>query len=366
MIRWFKVARYERAFLFRDRDFVRVLKPGRYFYFDPLLRLRVELEDVTGPAIESEKLEVIVKSGALAEEAVVVDLADGKRALVFVEGRLERVLVPGLYAFWKALKDVRVEVLDATRVRVETPALAKLLTIPGIAALVDLVDVEAGAVGLYYLNGVLQEALPSGRYAFWKGEGRVEVRRIDLREQVLDVSGQEIMTADKVTLRLNAVLAYRVEDAAKSIAATADYAQLVYREVQLALRAIVGTRTLDALLNEKDGVVAELESLLKPRLSAVGLGLSAVGIRDVILPGEMKELLNQVTEAKKAAEANLITRREEVAALRSQLNAARLIESNPTLMRLRELEVLEKVTEKAKLSVVLGDGGLAEKVVKLL
>ena len=74
MIRWFKVARYERAFLFRDRDFVRVLPPGRYLYFDPLFRLRVEIEDVTGPRVESESLEVIVKSGALSEEAVVVDL----------------------------------------------------------------------------------------------------------------------------------------------------------------------------------------------------------------------------------------------------------------------------------------------------
>jgi len=366
MIRSIHVARYERAFLFRARDFVRVLPPGRHLYFDPLLRLRVELEDVTGPRVESERLDVIVKSGALGDEAVVVDLADGKRALVFVDGRLECVLVPGLYAFWKVLRDVRVEVLDATQVRFETPALGKLLTIPGASALVELIDVEAGAVGLYFLNGVFQEALPSGRYAFWKGEGRVEVRRIELREQVLDVGGQEIMTADKVTLRVNAVLAYRVEDAVKCISATADYAQVVYREVQLALRAVVGTRTLDGLLNEKDKVVADLESLVKPRLAAVGLGLGAVGIRDVILPGEMKDLLNKVTEAQKVAEANLITRREEVAALRSQLNAARLIESSPTLMRLRELEVLEKVTGKAKLSIVLGDGGLADKVVKLL
>jgi regulator of protease activity HflC (stomatin/prohibitin superfamily) len=366
MIRIFKIARHERAFLFRERDFVRVLPPGRHVYIDPLFRLRIELEDVTAPRVESDRLDLIVKSGALGDEALVVDLRDGERALVFVDGRLEQVLVPGLYAFWKVLRDVRVEVLDATKVRVETKALAKLITIQGTAALIDLVDVEAGAAGLYFLNGVLQEVLPSGRYAFWKGEGRVEVRRIDLREQVLDVSGQEIMTSDKVTLRLNAVLAYRVEDAEKCMVAAADYAQVVYREVQLALRAVVGTRTLDALLNEKDKVSAELESMVKPRLSAVGLALAAVGIRDLILPGEMREILNKVTEAAKAAEANLITRREEVAALRSQLNAARLIESNPTLMRLRELEVLEKVTEKAKLRVVLGDGGLTEKVVKLL
>jgi hypothetical protein len=73
-----------------------------------------------------------------------------------------------------------------------------------------------------------------------------------------------------------------------------------------------------------------------------------------------------VTEARKAAEANLITRREEIAAMRSQANTARILESNPTLMRLRELEVLEKVAGKAKLSVVLGEKGLTDRVVKLL
>ena len=74
-------------------------------------------------------------------------------------------------------------------------------------------------------------------------------------------------------------------------------------------------------------------------------------IRDVILPGEMKVLLNRVTEAKKAAEANLIARREETAAMRSQANTAKLLADNPTLMRLRELEVLEKVAANSKLNV---------------
>ena len=91
-----------------------------------------------------------------------------------------------------------------------------------------------------------------------------------------------------------------------------------------------------------------------------------VGIRDIILPGEMKELLNKVTEAKKAAEANFIVRREETAAMRSQANTARLLADNPTLMRLRELEVLEKVAASSKLNVVLGDKGLADRVVNLL
>ena len=80
----------------------------------------------------------------------------------------------------------------------------------------------------------------------------------------------------------------------------------------------------------------------------------------------MKDLMNQVTEAKKAAEANLIVRREETAAMRSQANTAKLLEQSATLMRLRELEVLEKIAANAKLTVVLGEKGLADRVVNLL
>ena len=86
----------------------------------------------------------------------------------------------------------------------------------------------------------------------------------------------------------------------------------------------------------------------------------------MILPGEMKDLMNKVTEARKAAEANLIARREETAAIRSQANTAKLLADSPTLMRLRELEVLEKVAAAGKLNIVLGEKGLADKVVNLL
>ena len=80
----------------------------------------------------------------------------------------------------------------------------------------------------------------------------------------------------------------------------------------------------------------------------------------------MKDLMNRVTEAKKAAEANLIARREETAAMRSQANTAKMLADNPTLMRLRELEVLEKIASAGHLNVVLGEKGLAERVVNLL
>ncbi len=93
--------------------------------------------------------------------------------------------------------------------------------------------------------------------------------------------------------------------------------QSLYREAQLALRAMVGTRYLDSFLTDKDSVASEFEEQVRQRAGDLGLEIVSVGVRDVILPGDMKDPMNKVTEAKKMAEANLITRREETAAMRS-------------------------------------------------
>ncbi|HUT92038.1 MAG TPA: slipin family protein [Thermoguttaceae bacterium] len=177
---------------------------------------------------------------------------------------------------------------------------------------------------------------------------------------MVDVSGQEIMTGDKLTLRLNAVATYRVVDARLAVTNVDDLRQTLYREAQLAFRVVLGTRELDQFLADKDAVAREVEGLLRRRAEELGVEIVSVGVRDVILPGEMKELMNRVTEA------NLIARREETTAMRSQANTAKLLEQSPTLMRLRELEVLEKIATASKLNVVLGEKGLAERVVNLL
>lgn len=187
-----------------------------------------------------------------------------------------------------------------------------------------------------------------------------------MRERVMDVAGQEIMTSDKVTLRLNALVCYRVTDALKSVLVVEDSTQAMYREAELALRAVIGGYALDALLVDKEKVAAALEAAIRQRAGEFGVTILSLGIRDVILPGEMKALMNKVIEARKAADANLIMRREETAAMRSQANTARLLENNPTLMRLRELDLLEKIAGNSKLNVVLAEKGLSDRIVNLI
>jgi regulator of protease activity HflC (stomatin/prohibitin superfamily) len=366
VIKLVKIRKFEIGLYFHDRDFRSLLEAGRHWFFDPLWRVRVDVVSLRSPWIVHDKLDVIVKSGALRDRAVVLDLRDYERALVWIDGRFSHVLPPGLYAYWTAFCDVKVEVVDARAVRFLHADLPVVVKSPMAERVLEVASVPAGHVGVWFRDGNFVETLPPGRYVFWKNIAEIKIVPIDARESILDVAGQEIMTADKVTLRLNALVTYRVTDARVSVSVTDDARQALYRETQLALRAMVGARELDAFLGDKDGVIQELEQAIRRRVSALGLEVITVGIRDVILPGEMKDLLNKVTEAKKAAEANLIARREETAAMRSQANTAKLLQDNPTLMRLRELEVLEKVAASAKLNVVLGDKGLTERVVNVL
>jgi regulator of protease activity HflC (stomatin/prohibitin superfamily) len=361
-----KIDEMERGLVFRDGALTHLLGPGRYFLADPMRRLRVEKVSVRRPWLVHNDLEMIAKSGALDGQAMVLDLKDHERALVWVDGRIDAVCGPGLQVLWTVKHAIRVEMIDARGVRFEHPDLSVILTARAAAALLEVTTVAAGWVALVFQNGRLATTLEPGVHAFWRGEGDLRIYQVDLREQSAEITGQEILTADKVSLRLNAMVAYRVIDPVQAVTVVENFTQALYRQAQLALRAVVGTRELDTLLSEKDSVAAELEAILRERATAFGLEIRNVGIRDLILPGEMRTLLNRVTEARKAAEAALVTRREETAAIRSQANTARIFETNPTLMRLRELEVLEKVAEKANLSVVLGEGGLADRVVKLL
>lgn len=366
MFKLIKVRSYEMGLHFRDREFVGLLGPDRYWFFDPLGKVRVDISSRRAPWIVHEQLEAIVKSGALAERAVVVDLKDHQRALVWIDGRFSHVLPVGLYAYWTGFREVVVQVVEARPARFEHPDLRVIQQSAMVERVLDSHAVEQGHMGVLFEDGKYVETLGPGRYAFWKNVAKITLVPVDMRETMLDIGGQEIMTADKVTLRLNAVITYRVADAKAAVTATDDVRQALYREAQLALRAAVGARDLDAFLADKDEIGREMEETVRQRLVARGLEIVSAGIRDVILPGDMKDLMNKVTEAKKAAEANLIARREETAAMRSQANTAKLLEGNAMLMRLRELEVLEKVASSGKLNIVLGEKGLADRLVNLI
>lgn len=224
------------------------------------------------------------------------------------------------------------------------------------------VRAEAYERVLFFQHGELIETIDGGLAVFWKQSAGVTWKAVDLREQVADVAGQEIMTSDRVSLRVNLLVTYRVVDAAKAVLVVNDADQALYREAQLALREAVGARALDKLLTDKQAVGDEIRNAVRGRAAEFGVQVKAVGLRDVILPGDMKTILNQVIEAQKRAEANLIRRREETAAARSQANTARLLAENPALARMKELEALQDILAGAKATFLFGQTDLVQQL----
>ncbi len=366
LLKTVNIRSYEAGLKFRNGEFKGLIGPGVHWIFDPLNKIQIRVVSKREPWLNDEQLDVIVKSGVLAGKAEVIDLKDSQRALVWIDGRFARILGPGLYAYWTGVREVRIELIDARQVRFEHADLKAIVRAADATRFFDICTVERDSVGVTFIDGRFIGQLEPGLYAFWKDVADARVVELDMREAQIDVSGQEIMTLDKVTLRMNALVTYVIKDARRAVSAASDVRQSLYRDVQLALRAVVGARELDSFLTGKDDVAQELEKHVRDQATALGLEVRSVGIKDVILPGDMKDLMNRVTEAKKAAEANLIARREETSAMRSQANTAKLLSDNPTLMRLRELEVLEKIAAAGKLNIVLGEKGLADKVVNLL
>ena len=212
------------------------------------------------------------------------------------------------------------------------------------------------------MHGLLQPGL----HAFWKFNRDLRVELVDLRMQALEVAGQEILTKDKVALRINLNAGVRFVDVLAAFAQQAKPLDYLYRELQFGLRAAVGTRTLDELLEDKGSIDRTSPSTSAPRRGPPAWKSTSVGVKDIILPGEMKTILARVVEAEKAAQANVIRRREETAATRSLLNTAKVMEDNPIALRLKELETLEKVTEKIdKISVFGGLDSVLKDLVKI-
>ncbi|MCH2163632.1 MAG: slipin family protein [Marinovum sp.] len=189
---------------------------------------------------------------------------------------------------------------------------------------------------------------------------------MDTRWQTHEVTGQELLTADRVTLRVNLAADYRVVDPLRAVREVKDFADALHLALQLAFRKALGALTLDALLADKVAVSDEAAAEVRREMAAIGLEVGAIALKDVILPGEMREILNRVVTAQKEAEANVIRRREETNATRSLLNTAKVMAENPVMLRLKELEALEAIAGKVeRLTVHNGTEGLMTDLVKL-
>lgn len=364
LLKRFIVKKNERGLLFCEGDFVSILEPGVHKRFDLHNRLTVETFSLNTSLFEHRLAGYLRQSEpALVEQYFQrMDLAENEAGLRFEDGALVELLAPGSrQLYWKGQSAQTLQRIDLSQTyRLDATLVAQLnqpklrgRNLAGLDAAL-LAAVPAFHVGVLKVDGVVVELLGAGQYGFWRFNRQVSVDMVDMRIQAMEISGQEILTRDKVSLRLNLAANWRYSDVLGAFAQLSKPLEHLYREVQFGLRAAVGTRTLDELLENKQLIDDSVGQYLQEKLAGSGIEVSGLGVRDIILPGEMKTLLAQVVEAEKAAQANVIRRREETSATRSLLNTAKVMEDNPTALRLKELETLERVAERIDRISVFG------------
>ena len=227
---------------------------------------------------------------------------------------------------------------------------------------VKTLKVESYETGLLYEDGIFTKTLDPGMYYYWNGEKAFQLLKADLRTQQIEINGQELLTRDKASIRINLTTTYHLVDVKKALVDTADSTRQLYSLMQLALREYVGQYSLDELLANKSAATPFLMSYVNSKAEDLGYKVLHTGIKDIILPGDVKEIMNQVLVAEKKAQANVIMRREETASTRSLLNTAKLMQDNEMLYKLKEMEYVEKIADNIQNISLHGGGHLADQL----
>ena len=362
MIKKISVRKDQLALLSRNGDYYKVLHAGEHLL--PWLNtpevLLITLDGSEVPDVLADYLRRF-QPDWVERYCVVADLSETEAGALYMDGILLEILPPSTRRlYWRVEDDLTLVRMNTQQVQVQTEVMNAVLqprrkgAVKGRDAILT-VQVPAWHVGVLKIDGETQALLPPGLTAYWKINHLVEAEVVDTRLQVLEVSGQEILTKDKVNLRINLAANWRYSDVLLAFSQLTKPIDHLYRELQFALREAVGTRTLDELLEDKQVIDDVVSEQVKSRMLPFGMEIASLGVKDIVLPGDMKNILAQLVEAEKSAQANVIRRREETAATRSLLNTAKVMENNPVALRLKELETLERVAERIdNISVVGG------------
>jgi regulator of protease activity HflC (stomatin/prohibitin superfamily) len=216
------------------------------------------------------------------------------------------------------------------------------------------------SIGLLYENDVLVGLLQPGRYVYWNWPWAPsrKVARVDLRERSITIKNQEILTADKVAVRLSILVSFKVVDAKAAVQNVKAFEERMYEDVQLAARRFLATRTLDQILKVRNEISDAVREDVRASAQSYGVEIRRADVKDLAFPGNLREIMNRVIETERESEARLIAAAKSAevarieadsqsAAMRRRLEAdeeaAKLLRANPALLKLKELEVLREI-----------------------
>lgn len=229
---------------------------------------------------------------------------------------------------------------------------------------------------LYYENGKFVKVFGPGRHDVKRESGlssfvkglvgfvslglvriphlQTEVTHVDTRLKTLGLTGQEILTLDKVPVRLNLVAQYKISDPAKAINESENCLENVYQDLQMSARNYTSSVTLDSLLANKGKLGEKILKDISPAAAALGIDLVSAGLKDIVLPGDIRELMAKEIAAKKEASSKLILAREEVATSRALANAAKIIASDQNILVLKKLDLMREISKNPANKVYFG------------
>lgn len=353
------------GFVLKSGVFQKMLTAGKY-HFPKALGYTVVTEEMAGKlTYAGTPYQVLVRDGAFRDAVLHAEIPDGFAGFIYINGKLSAFAGQKEYTFWNVFDRYEVKTVSMEQTEMGPEVSRQMLALLP-KNLYTEVQVGEGENGLVYYDNVLQKQLSKGVYRFWNYTHNVTCLVLDMRQKQIDIVGQEILTRDKIGIRMNVACLYKIRDAVEFAATVSDIKGQLYSAVQLAIREIVGNYRLDEILEAKEEISKEIFAALQERQGMFCVNFLTAGIKDIILPGEIREIMNSVLVAEKTAQANVISRREEVASTRSLLNTAKLMEENQTLYKLKELEYLERICEKVGEISVGGNAGIVEQLGKMI
>lgn len=269
------VAQHERALVWKNKTFAGVLEPGKHWLIAPMSNVQAQLYDLTVPEFEHARVDFLIKeaSATMQKYFDIVELTEGEAGLVYKNGKLAGVLAPGKrQLYWKGPIEVKVEKIDIAAAPEVAVPVAKLLARakqPLLAQATDAVssvEVPDTSVALLIVDGSFVKLLDPGLHVFWKFQRTVKVEMVDRRVQTMEVSGQDILTKDKVSLRVNLTALWQIEDVLQARTTLQNFVEYVYKELQFALREAIGSRTLDELLGAKGDLDREIQASARGKI----------------------------------------------------------------------------------------------------
>lgn len=351
---------FEKGLVIKNGELIEVLNKGSHYFgiFNDSKVTIVKMNSILLPILPKEVLRL---NKTFIKETEEIAVSDTELALVFDGKKLKTVLKKGDYFIWKDA-NFTVKLIDVNSIYVNDEEIVALSNSTELASEIRQFIVGQNEIGLLYSNGKLEKVLEAGLHTFWKNKHTIDLQLIDLRKLPLEILGQEILTKDKIALRINFSITYQLTDPMKVASIYKDIERQLYTQAQLVLREFVGSLTLDDLLEKRKEISFEVQKELFEMYEKMGVELINSGIKDIILPGDIREILNQVLVAEKKAQANVIMRREETASTRSLLNTAKLMEENAMLTKLKELEYVERIAEKFNELNINGNGNILQQL----